>query len=100
VYYSKTDEKGGLKLKDLQEKTLVWRCYERESEGGGRESGGRVVRDTTCNGGTEITFKTMKVPRHCPLVLLKKVRRSEVNGSRNSLMKINFLHSRKPFCTD
>jgi hypothetical protein len=38
-----------------------------------RESGGRVVADTTINGGNRDKFSAMKVPRHCPLVFLVKV---------------------------
>jgi hypothetical protein len=34
---------------------------------------GRVVRDTTFNGGNRDAFSAMKVPRQCPLVLLVNV---------------------------
>jgi hypothetical protein len=43
----------------------------------GRESGGRVVRDTTFNGGNRYKFTATKVPRQCPLVLLINVGRRE-----------------------
>jgi hypothetical protein len=41
------------------------------------ESGGRVVRGTTFNGGNRDKFSVMKVPRQCPLVLLVKVCRTD-----------------------
>jgi hypothetical protein len=45
---------------------------ERERERERETESGWVIRDTTLNRGKRAKFRAMKVPRHCPLVLLVK----------------------------